>query len=69
MSDLFENYAADMATAAAYDEMFTAGRGTRPGYEQIGEVLGALSLSDVNARADSMARSFLDRGVTFDFAG
>jgi uncharacterized circularly permuted ATP-grasp superfamily protein len=69
MSDLFENYAADMATAAAYDEMFTEERGTRPGYEQIGEVLDALSLSDVNARADSMARSFLDRGVTFDFAG
>ena len=35
----------------------------------IGGVLDDLSLSDVNTRADSMARSFLDRGVTFDFAG
>jgi uncharacterized circularly permuted ATP-grasp superfamily protein len=69
MSDLFENYAADMATAAAYDEMFAAGLELRPGYDQVCDVLGELSLSDVNARADSMARSFLDRGVTFDFAG
>jgi uncharacterized circularly permuted ATP-grasp superfamily protein len=69
MSDLFENYAADMATAAAYDEMFAAGLDLRPGYDQVCDVLGQLSLSDVNARADSMARSFLDRGVTFDFAG
>ncbi|GAB2608509.1 circularly permuted type 2 ATP-grasp protein [Kocuria himachalensis] len=69
MSDLFENYAADMAVAAAYDEMYTADRQIRPGYDRIGGVLDDLSLSDVNTRADSMARSFLDRGVTFDFAG
>ncbi|MEX5254870.1 circularly permuted type 2 ATP-grasp protein [Kocuria arenosa] len=69
MSDLFENYAADMAVAAAYDEMYTADRQVRPGYDRIGGVLDDLSLSDVNTRADSMARSFLDRGVTFDFAG
>jgi uncharacterized circularly permuted ATP-grasp superfamily protein len=69
MSDLFENYAADMAVAAAYDEMYTAERQIRPGYDRIGGVLDDLSLSDVNTRADSMARSFLDRGVTFDFAG
>ncbi|GAA1757755.1 circularly permuted type 2 ATP-grasp protein [Kocuria aegyptia] len=69
MSDLFENYAADMAVADAYDEMYTADRRVRPGYDRIGGVLDDLSLSDVNTRADSMARSFLDRGVTFDFAG
>ncbi|MFI7481875.1 circularly permuted type 2 ATP-grasp protein [Kocuria sp. M1R5S2] len=69
MSDLFDNYAADMAGAAAYDEMFTPDQRTRPGYARIGGVLDELSLSDVNTRADSMARSFLDRGVTFDFAG
>ncbi|MEX5294690.1 circularly permuted type 2 ATP-grasp protein [Kocuria sp. CPCC 205268] len=69
MSDLFENYASDMAVAAAYDEMFTADQRVRPGYDQVGGVLDDLSLSDVNTRADSMARSFLDRGVTFDFAG
>jgi uncharacterized circularly permuted ATP-grasp superfamily protein len=69
MSDLFANYAADMAAAAAYDEMYTADRQVRPGYDRIGGVLDDLSLSDVNTRADSMARSFLDRGVTFDFAG
>ncbi|WP_062736816.1 circularly permuted type 2 ATP-grasp protein [Kocuria turfanensis] len=69
MPDLFDHYAADMSGAAAYDEMFTADQRARPGYERIGGVLGELSLSDVNTRADSMARSFLDRGVTFDFAG
>ncbi|MCZ9885188.1 circularly permuted type 2 ATP-grasp protein, partial [Arthrobacter sp. B2a2-09] len=26
-------------------------------------------LADVSARAESMARTFLDRGVTFDYAG
>ena len=67
--DLFVHYAADMSGAAAYDEMFTEDQRARPGYEQVGGVLGDLSLSDVNTRADSMARSFLDRGVTFDFAG
>ncbi|MFC4903743.1 circularly permuted type 2 ATP-grasp protein [Kocuria oceani] len=69
MPDLFDHYAADMSGAAAYDEMFTGDQRSRPGYEQVGGVLGELSLSDVNTRADSMARSFLDRGVTFDFAG
>ncbi|GEO95716.1 hypothetical protein KTU01_18390 [Kocuria turfanensis] len=69
LPDLFDHYAADMSGAAAYDEMFTADQRARPGYERIGGVLGELSLSDVNTRADSMARSFLDRGVTFDFAG
>ncbi|MFI7582390.1 circularly permuted type 2 ATP-grasp protein [Kocuria sp. M1N1S27] len=69
MSDLFENYATDMAVAAAYDEMYTADQQVRPGYDRIGGVLDDLTLSDVNTRADSMARSFLDRGVTFDFAG
>ncbi|MUN63858.1 circularly permuted type 2 ATP-grasp protein [Kocuria sediminis] len=69
MPDLFDHYAADMSGAAAYDEMFTEDQRARPGYERVGGVLGELSLSDVNTRADSMARSFLDRGVTFDFAG
>lgn len=69
MTDLFDHYAADMSGAAAYDEMFTQDQRARDGYERIGGVLGELSLSDVNTRADSMARSFLDRGVTFDFAG
>lgn len=69
MPDLFDHYAADMSGAAAYDEMFTRDQRARDGYERIGGVLGELSLSDVNTRADSMARSFLDRGVTFDFAG
>ncbi|MFF0943686.1 circularly permuted type 2 ATP-grasp protein [Kocuria sp. CPCC 205300] len=69
MPDLFDHYAADMSGAAAYDEMFTQDQRARAGYERIGGVLGELSLSDVNTRADSMARSFLDRGVTFDFAG
>jgi len=69
MSDLFDNYGADLARAAAYDEMFARDLAVRPGYEQIGDVLDGLSLSDVAARSDSMARSFLDRGVTFDFAG
>ncbi|MCU1573925.1 MAG: circularly permuted type 2 ATP-grasp protein [Micrococcaceae bacterium] len=69
MSDLFEQYAAASERRGAYDEMFAPGMQTRRSYGQVAGALDALSLSDVTARADSMARTFLDRGVTFDFAG
>lgn len=49
--------------------MFAPGQEARRSYGQVAGALRELSLADVTARADSMARTFLDRGVTFDFAG
>ncbi|MGJ9401964.1 circularly permuted type 2 ATP-grasp protein [Arthrobacter sp. KK5.5] len=69
MSDLFEDYAAAQGRSAAFDEMFRRDHGVREVYGQVSAALGRLTPSDVAARADSMASTFLDRGVTFDFAG
>jgi uncharacterized circularly permuted ATP-grasp superfamily protein len=69
MSDLFADYAHAATLSTAYDEMFGAGQVPRAEYAQVASTLGELTLADVTARADSMARTFLDRGVTFDFAG
>ncbi|MCU1436525.1 MAG: UDP-N-acetylmuramate dehydrogenase, partial [Pseudarthrobacter sp.] len=69
MSDLFQDYSVAAGRTGAYDEMFTPGQEARESYGEVADALGKLSLADVSARADSMARTFLDRGVTFDFAG
>ncbi|WP_144670265.1 circularly permuted type 2 ATP-grasp protein [Arthrobacter sp. U41] len=69
MSDLFQDYSVAAERTGAYDEMFTPGQEPRKSYGQVAGALRELSLADVTARADSMARTFLDRGVTFDFAG
>ncbi|WP_334171166.1 circularly permuted type 2 ATP-grasp protein [Sinomonas sp.] len=69
MSDLFEDYAVAAARTGAYDEMFAPDQVARPTYRQLEGALASLDLADVSSRADSMARTFLDRGVTFDYAG
>ena len=69
MSDLFQDYSEAAGRTGAYDEMFAPGQEARGSYVEVADALRKLSLADVSARADSMARTFLDRGVTFDFAG
>ncbi|WP_427016394.1 circularly permuted type 2 ATP-grasp protein [Pseudarthrobacter sp. P1] len=69
MPELFGPYFQAPGHARAFDEMFEPDAGVRAAYGQVAAALGGLSLADVAARADSMARTFLDRGVTFDFAG
>lgn len=69
MSELFEDYASVARRTVAYDEMFDAANHPRAEYRPVAAALDELNLADVTARADSMARTFLDRGVTFDFAG
>ncbi len=68
-AELFQDYEAAIARSGAFDEMFTPEVRPRDSYRQIGHALNELTLADVSARADSMARTFLDRGVTFDYAG
>lgn len=69
MSDLFASYTKALERSGAFDEMFAPGHTPREAYGHVAQALAGLSLADVNARADLMARSFLNRGVTFDFAG
>lgn len=69
MSDLFAGYAEALGRSDAWDEMFAPGFSLRSDYRPVERALEQLSLDDVTARADSMARTFLDRGVTFDYAG
>lgn len=69
MADLFTGYREQVAAAPWFDEMFERDGRARPEAAQVNRVLESLTLQDVTARADSMARTFLDRGVTFDFAG
>jgi uncharacterized circularly permuted ATP-grasp superfamily protein len=69
MADLFNGYRDAVASAPWFDEMFDRTGEPRPEARRVNSVLESLNLSDVTARADSMARTFLDRGVTFDFAG
>jgi uncharacterized circularly permuted ATP-grasp superfamily protein len=65
MSDLFEGY----RIGAAWDEMFSAPGTPREAFEPLHEALGPLSSDELRARADSLALSFLERGVTFDYEG
>src|SRR6478609_6694583 len=63
MSDLFQDYSEAAGRTGAYDEMFAPGQQARDSYGQVADALRKLSLADVSARADSMARTVLDRGV------
>jgi len=65
MADLFEGY----RLGAAWDEMFAAEGKPRRAFESLYDALHPLSSQDIRARADSLARGFLERGVTFDFEG
>ena len=69
MKHLFADYPKAMERSTAFDEMFSHDGSLRPDYSGVNDVLQSLTGSDVSARAEAMARTFLDRGVTFDFAG
>lgn len=64
-----ETYRTSMQGSTAYDEMFSDDLQVRKHYELLAQVLHDLPTSTIGKRADQMARTFLDRGVTFDYAG
>ena len=68
MSDLFAAYQDTERRRPAYDEMY-AGTRLRPTYEAVHDALAAMSHGEVHARADSLASSYLDQGVTFGVDG
>ena len=55
--------------AQAWDEMFFDDGSSRPLYDRVVETLRPLSPSDLHFRADQLARTFTERGVTFAFGG
>lgn len=68
MSDLFAAYQETERRRPAYDEMF-AGTELRSTYEAVHAALAAMSHGEVHVRADSLASSYLDQGVTFGVDG
>jgi len=68
MADLFEDYPlGDPGTV--WDEMFGAPGLPRADYEALHATLRPLAGADLKARADVLARAFLDQGITFAFGG
>ena len=65
MADLFDSYPAGLA----WDEVIERNGDVRPAYRQVHAALVQMSETELRTRADALARSYLDQGVTFDFAG
>ena len=72
MTGLFTGYPATGhagAPALAWDEMLTPQARPRPAYGAVHSTLSGLSGAELGARAEVLARSYLDQGVTFDIGG
>ncbi|GAA2246149.1 circularly permuted type 2 ATP-grasp protein [Rarobacter faecitabidus] len=65
MRETFEDY--DLGIA--WDEMFSQDGRPHRASVPVYRTLAGLSKEEIQARADALARSYLDQGVTFDFAG
>ena len=65
MSDLFDGY----RVGAAWDEMIEPGGAPRPPYRALYDSLQRSGLQELRAGVDSLARAYLNQGVTFDVGG
>ena len=65
MVGMFEDY----PHARAWDEMLAPDGTPRQGHSAIVRTLATLSVSELVARAETLAGSYVDQGVTFDHAG
>jgi uncharacterized circularly permuted ATP-grasp superfamily protein len=65
MADLFGDY----RLGEAWDEMLAGLDRPRAPYHAVHGTLQRLTAEELGARAETLARSFLDQGVTFDFQG
>lgn len=59
----------DYPRGAAWDEMLGQDGQVRPVYQHVHALLASLSSGELQSRADTIARSYMAQGVTFDFAG
>jgi len=65
VAELFDDY----RLGSAWDEMLGDGDQPRRPYRAVHGTLRRLTGAQLGVRADALARSYLDQGVTFDFAG
>ncbi len=65
MADLFQDYPLGLA----WDEMFERPGAPRAAAEAVYDAVRLLASDELRARADALALSFLDRGVTFALGG
>ncbi len=66
-ADLFDGYPA--SRNGAWDEMIAGPSQPRPAYGGVFEIISSMSADDLNERVDTLSRTYVDQGVTFDYAG
>ena len=65
MADLFDGY----PTGAAWDEMLDAAGSARAPYRLLHESIQRSGLQELQAGVDTLARAYLNQGITFDVGG
>lgn len=66
---IFGGYNTSDVYAMAFDEMFDAQGNVRALYKGIYAELAPSDASDLRARAEALARAFIDQGITFSLSG
>jgi uncharacterized circularly permuted ATP-grasp superfamily protein len=66
---IFGGYNTSVAYSMAFDEMFDAQGNVRGPYKGIYAELAPFGASDLKARAEALARAFIDQGITFSLSG
>nr|WP_206691065.1 circularly permuted type 2 ATP-grasp protein [Quadrisphaera sp. INWT6] len=66
---LFDGYAEAALASGAWDEMFTADMGVRETSAPVHAALAGTELRDLRGRADALASSYQDKGITFAVGG
>ena len=66
---VFDGYPTKRTAGAAWDEMIAPDGSVRRTSRAVHSAVAGMSVEDLRARSDSLAATFLDRGVTFDLAG
>jgi uncharacterized circularly permuted ATP-grasp superfamily protein len=65
MNEMLTSY----QVAQTWDEMFSGNGATRPLYDRVVDTLRPLEPVDLQYRAEQLARTFTERGVTFAYGG
>lgn len=66
---IFSGYNTSAGYAMAFDEMFDAAGNVRGPYRGIYAELAPSDASELKARAEALARAFIDQGITFSLSG
>ncbi|MGQ7296856.1 circularly permuted type 2 ATP-grasp protein [Quadrisphaera sp. KR29] len=66
---LFDGYAAAAAASGAWDEMFTPDLSVREASAPVHAALAGTAVRDLRGRADALASSYTDKGITFAVGG